>query len=164
MKRRDAVYTITLGITGVASLTHCTSSPSKKSKIHHKDKELINSISKTILPLKSESFKTPESRIEFILNQVEGALTGKEIEKYKSGLLNLKNQITTSNPAGFDPLNFKIKKQILQNALDSENDIGFFMRKTHQWSLRHFMTSEEFMTKYLKYEFIPGRHLGCVPI
>tara|TARA_B100001057_G_scaffold133537_1_gene132938 strand:- start:4903 stop:5397 length:495 start_codon:yes stop_codon:yes gene_type:complete len=164
MKRRDAVYTITLSITGVASLTHCTSSPSEKSKIDHKDKELINSISKAILPLKSESFKTPESRIEFILNQVEGGLNGKEIEKYKSGLLNLKNQITTSNPAGFDFLNFKIKNQILLNALDSENDIGFFMRKTRQWSLRHFMTSEEFMTKYLKYEFIPGRHLGCVPI
>ena len=164
MKRRDAVYTITLSITGVASLTHCTSSPSEKSKIDHKDKELINSISKAILPLKSESFKTLESRIEFILNQVEGALTGKEIEKYKSGLLNLKNQITTSNPAGFDSLSFKIKNQIILNALDSENDIGFFMRKTRQWSLRHFMTSEEFMTKYLKYEFIPGRHLGCVPI
>ena len=164
MKRRDAVYTITLSITGVASLTHCTSSNSEKSKIDHKDKELINSISKAILPLKSESFKTPESRIEFILNQVEGGLTGKEIEKYKSGLLNLKNQITTSNPAGFDSLSFKIKNQIILNALDSENDIGFFMLKTRQWSLRHFMTSEEFMTKYLKYEFIPGRHLGCVPI
>ena len=164
MKRRDAVYTITLSITGVASLAHCTSSPSEKSKIDHKDKELINSISIAILPLKSESFKTLESRIEFILNQVEGALTGKEIEKYKSGLLNLKNQITTSNPAGFDSLSFKIKNQIILNALDSENDIGFFMLKTRQWSLRHFMTSEEFMTKYLKYEFIPGRHLGCVPI
>ena len=164
MKRRDAVYTITLSITGVASLTHCTSSPSEKSKIDHKDKELINSISKAILPLKSESFKTPESRIEFILNQVEGGLTGKEIEKYKSGLLNLKNQITNSNPAGFDSLNFKIKNEIILNAIDSENDISFFMLKTRQWSLRHFMTSEEFMTKYLKYEFIPGRHLGCVPI
>ena len=164
MKRRDAVYTITLSITGVASLTHCTSSNLEKSKIDHKDKELINSISIAILPLKSESFKTLESRIEFILNQVEGALTGKEIEKYKSGLLNLKNQITTSNPAGFDSLSFKIKNQIILNALDSENDIGFFMLKTRQWSLRHFMTSEEFMTKYLKYEFIPGRHLGCVPI
>jgi hypothetical protein len=26
------------------------------------------------------------------------------------------------------------------------------------------MTSEEFMTEFLKYEFIPGRHLGCVPV
>ena len=52
MKRRDAVYTITLSITGVASLTHCTSSNLEKSKIDHKDKELINSISIAILPLK----------------------------------------------------------------------------------------------------------------
>ena len=164
MKRRDAVYTITLSITGVAFLTHCNSSPSKKSKIYYRDKELINSISKAILPLKSESFKTTESRIEFILNQIEGLLTLEEIEKYKSGLLNLKNQINNSNPAGFDSLNLQIKNEIIQNAVDSENDIGFFMRKTRQWSLRHFLTSEEFMTKYLKYEFIPGRHLGCLPI
>tara|TARA_S200000501_G_scaffold292275_1_gene277641 strand:- start:204 stop:698 length:495 start_codon:yes stop_codon:yes gene_type:complete len=164
MKRRDAVYTITLSITGVASLTHCTSSPSIRSKIDKKDKELINSISKTILPQKSESFKTPELRIDFIINQVEGALTEKEIEIYKSGLSNLKNKITISNSTEFDSLSFKIKNEIILNAVDSENDIGFFMRKTRQWSLRHFMTSEEFMTKYLKYEFIPGRHLGCVPI
>ena len=164
MKRRDAVYTITLSVTGIAFLTHCNSSPSKKSKIDYIDKELINSISKAILPLKSNPFRTPESRIEFILNQIEGGLTLEEIEKYISGMLNLKNQITNSNPAGFDSLNLQIKNEIILNAIDSENDIGFFMRKTRQWSLRHFLTSEEFMTKYLKYEFVPGRHLGCVPI
>ena len=57
MKRRDAVYTITLSITGVASLTHCTSSPSEKSKIDHKDKELINSISKAIISFEQNDFK-----------------------------------------------------------------------------------------------------------
>ena len=164
MKRRDAVYAITLGMTGVASLTHCSSSPSIKPEIDQKDKELINSISKTILPLKSESFKTPELRIEFIINQVEGALTEKEIETYKSGLSNLKNQITAFNPSGFNSLNFKSKSEIILKAIELENDIGFFIRKTRQWSLRHFMTSEEFMTKFLKYEFIPVRHLGCVPV
>jgi hypothetical protein len=164
MKRRDAVYAITLGMTGVASLTQCSPSPSLKPKIDQKDKELINSISKTILPLKSESFKTPELRIEFIVDQVEGALTEKEIETYKSGLSNLKNQITAFNPSGFNSLNFKSKSEIILKAIELENDIGFFIRKTRQWSLRHFMTSEEFMTKFLKYEFIPGRYLGCVPV
>lgn len=164
MKRRDAVYAITLGVTGVASLTQCSSSPSIKPKIDQNDKELINSISKTILPLKSESFKTPELRIEFIVNQVEGALTEKEIEIYKSGLSNLKNQITAFNPSGFNSLNFKFKSEIILKAIELENDIGFFIRKTRQWSLRHFMTSEEFMTKFLKYEFIPGRHLGCIHV
>ena len=162
MKRRDAVYAITLSMTGVASLTHCSSPLSIKPKIDQKDKEFINSISKTILPLKSESFRTPELRIEFVVNQVEGALTEKEIETYKSGLSNLKNQITTSSPSGFNSLNFKSKSEIILKAIKLENDIGFFMRKTRQWSLRHFMTSEKFMTKFLKYEFIPGRHLGCV--
>ena len=164
MKRRDAVYAITLGMTGVASLTHCSSSPSIKPEIDQKDKELINSISKTILPLKSESFKTPELRIEFIVNQVEGALTEKEIETYKSGLSNLKKQITASNSSGFNSLNFKSKCEIIFKVIELENDIGFFMRKTRQWSLRHFMTSEEFMTKFLKYEFIPGILLGCVTV
>jgi hypothetical protein len=164
MKRRDAVYAITLGVTGVASLTQYSSSPSIKLKIDQNDKELINSISKTILPLKSESFKTPELRIEFIVNQVEGALTEKEIETYKSGLSNLKNQITAFNPSGFNSLNFKSKSEIILKAIELKNDIGFFIRKTRQWSLRHFMTSEEFMTEFLKYEFIPGRHLGCINV
>ena len=79
-------------------------------------------------------------------------------------MLNLKNQITASNSSGFNSLNFKSKSEIIFKAIELENDIGFFMRKTRQWSLRHFMTSEEFMTKFLKYEFIPGRHLGCVTV
>ena len=164
MRRRDAVYAMTLSVTGVASLTHCSLPLSINPKIDQKDKEFINSISKTILPLKSESFRTPELRIEFIVNQVEGALTEKEIETYKSGLSNLKNQITTSSPSGFNSLNSKSKSEIILKAIKLENDIGFFMRKTRQWSLRHFMTSEKFMTKFLKYEFIPGRHLGCVTV
>tara|TARA_B100001057_G_C22485329_1_gene808045 strand:- start:2 stop:496 length:495 start_codon:yes stop_codon:yes gene_type:complete len=164
MRRRDAVYAMTLSVTGVASLTHCSLPLSINPNIDQKDKEFINSISKTILPLKSESFRTPELRIEFIVNQVEGALTEKEIETYKSGLSNLKNQITTSSPSGFNSLNSKSKSEIILKAIKLENDIGFFMRKTRQWSLRHFMTSEEFMTKFLKYEFIPGRHLGCIPV
>ena len=105
-----------------------------------------------------------ETRVEFIVNQFEGALTENEIKKFQSGLLILRKQIADSYSKEFDALDSDTQMSIVSNSLEQEDDLGYFMSKTRQWSLRHFMTSEHFMTAYLKYEFIPNRHLGCVPV
>lgn len=164
MKRRKAIQTIAVGFAGVATLTHCTSSTSNGSKIGEKSERLIGLISEVILPSKNEKFPTVETRVEFIVNQFEGALTENEIKKFQSGLLILRKQMADSYSKEFDALDSDTQMSIVSNALEQEDDLGYFMSKTRQWSLRHFMTSEHFMTAYLKYEFIPNRHLGCVPV
>jgi len=39
-----------------------------------------------------------------------------------------------------------------------------FLEYLKEFSLLHFETSENYMTKYLKFEFMPGRYLGKVSL
>jgi len=164
MKRRKAVQTIALGIGGLGLLTHCTSSASSPPLLDEKDQNLIQLLTEAILPSKSEAFPTPETRMEFILNQMEGTLTAEELDFYKMGLIKYKGLIEQTFLMPYEALDFDTQNYIIQRAVAHPGELGFFMKKNRQWSLRHFMTSERYMTEFLNYEFIPNRHLGCVPV
>ena len=164
MERRKAVQTMTLGIGGIAAFSHCTYSPSALSQFKGDDQTLVSTLSEIILPSKSKSFPTTETRFQFILNQVEGGLTPQQIEEYLSGLSSFKIWVKETHSKDFTTLDKDTQTSVVVKALEAEAELGFFMRKNRQWSMRHFMTSERFMTEHLKYEFIPNRHLGCVPV
>ena len=75
MKRRKAIQTITLGIGGFGLLNYCTSSPKAYHVLEEKNQKLVALLTEAILPAKSEEFPTPESRMEFILNQIGGNMS-----------------------------------------------------------------------------------------
>lgn len=164
MKRRRAVQTIVLGIGGAAPFSHCTSPSSVFLNLKNEDKTLISIMSEIILPSKSRLFPTPETRLEFIVNQVDGVLSQEEIEKYQKGLSTIKRLIEETYSKEYDAIDFVTQETIVLRALGLPDEAGFFMRKNRQWSLRHFMTSERYMTEYFNYEFIPNRHLGCASV
>ncbi len=164
MRRRKALQSIAMGIGGVATLSHCNTFIPSVSQLQEKDEQFIGLISESILPSKSISFPTPEPRLEFLANQLEGGLTSTQFEEYKSGLEEFKKSIDDSFAQAFDKLSAYQHHEILTKALASEGSLGFFMQKTRQWSLRHFITSENYMTNYLGYEFLPNRYLGCVRV
>ena len=62
----------------------------------------------------------------------------------------------------YEALDYDIQNFTIQRALGHPGELGYFMRKNREWSLRHFMTSERYMVEYLNYEFIPNRYFGCV--
>ncbi len=164
MERRKAVQTIALGLAGVTVFSHCRYSPQGLSSFKDEDQRLICALSEIIMPSQSNSFPTPETRLQFILNQVEGGLTLQQTEEYLLGLSSLKRGVKETHSKDFTELDQETQSRIVVKALEAQAELGFFMRKNRQWSMRHFMTSERFMTEYLKYEFIPNRHLGCVPV
>ena len=79
MKRRKAIQTIALGVGGLGLLNYCTSTPTAPSILEEKDQKLVELLTEAILPAKSEEFPTPETRMEFILNQMGGNLTVEEL-------------------------------------------------------------------------------------
>lgn len=164
MRRRKALQSIAMGIGGVATLSHCNTFIASVPQLQKKDEQFIGLISESILPSKSTSFPTPEPRLEFLVNQLEGGLTSAQFEEYKLGLEEFKKSIDDSYAPAFDILSTDQQYEMLTKALASEGSLGFFMQKTKQWSLRHFITSENYMTNYLGYEFMPNRYLGCVPV
>lgn len=164
MERRKAVQTIALGIGGLGLLSHCTSTPSVPALLTEKDQNLLGLLTEAILPSKSEAFPTPETRVQFILNQLGGALTSDELEFYKQGLIFFRGIVEQTFSIPYEALDFDTQNYTILRALDHPGELGFFMQKNRQWSLLHFRTSERYMTEFLNYEFIPNRHLGCVPV
>ena len=164
MKRRKAIQTIALGVGGLGLLNHCTSTPTASSILEEKNQKLVELLTEAILPSKSEEFPTPETRMEFILNQMGGNLTAEELEGYKQGLDIFQGLVEQTFLKPYEALGFDTQNYTIQRALGHPGELGFFMRKNRQWSLRHFMTSERYMTEFLNYEFIPNRHLGCVSV
>jgi len=164
MKRRKAVQTIALGVGGLGFLSHCTFTPSPSPLLDEADQNLIQLLTEAILPSNSEAFPTPETRMEFIFNQMEGAFTAEELDFYKMGLKKFKGLIEQTFLMSYEELDFNTQNYTIQRAAAHPGELGFFMQKNRHWSLRHFMTSERYMTEFLNYEFIPNRYLGCVPV
>ena len=164
MKRRKAIQTIALGVGGLGLLNYCTSTPTAPSILEEKDQKLVELLTEAILPAKSEEFPTQETRMEFILNQMGGNLTVEEMEGYKQGLDIFQGLVEQTFLKPYQALDFDTQNYTIQRALGHPGELGFFMRKNRQWSLRHFMTSERYMTEFLNYEFIPNRYLGCVTV
>ena len=148
MKRKKAIQTIILGAGSIGIFCYCEFNISIPSILKKSDEDLVSLLSEAILPSKNNEFPTPESRIQFILNQLGGGLNSHERTFLKT----------------YQDLDTEIQNFTIQRALYDNGDLGYFMRKNRQWSLRHFTTSERYMTEFLNYEFIPNRHLGCVAL
>ncbi len=162
MKRRKAVQTIAMGVGGLSLLSHCNSNLSGPPVLEDKDQKLVGLLTEAILPSKTESFPTPETRMQFILNQIDGALTAEELKGYKQGLKIYKGLVERTFLKPYEDLDFDIQNYTIKRALGHPGQLGFFMQKNRQWSMRHFMTSERYMNEFLNYEFIPNRYLGCI--
>ena len=164
MKRRKAIQTIALGVGGLGLLNRCTSTPTTTTLLEEKDQKLVELLTEAILPSKSEEFPTADTRMQFILNQMGGNLTAEELEVYKHGLDIFQGLVEQTFLKPYEALDFDTQNYTIQRALGHPGELGFFMRKNRQWSSRHFMTSERYMTEFLNYEFIPNRYLGCVTV
>ena len=162
MKRRKAVQTIALGVGGLGLLTHCNSTASAPPVLDDKDQQIVGLLTEAILPSKTEAFPTPETRMQFVLNQIDGALTSEELKGYKQGLTIFKGLVEQTFFKPYEDLDFDTQNYTIERALGHPGQLGFFMQKNRQWSMRHFMTSERYMNEFLNYEFIPNRYLGCI--
>ena len=164
MKRRKAIQTIAIGVGGLGLSNYCNPTHTTTPILEEKDQKLVELLTEAILPSKSEEFPTPESRMQFILNQIGGNLAPDEFEDYKQGLNTFQGLVKRTFKKPYEALSYDVQSYTIQRAMGNPGDLGYFMQKNRHWSLRHFMTSERYMTEFLYYEFIPNRHLGCVPV
>ena len=57
------------------------------------------------------------------------------------------------------------KTHLLQGLnLSSDKDQKWFFNTTKRLSVQAYTSSEYFLTNIAKFEFAPGRYLGCVPV
>ncbi|MDB9835804.1 MAG: hypothetical protein C7M88_03195 [Candidatus Arcticimaribacter sp.] len=169
MKRRSALQKIAWVSGGIAMLPYYCSTQSEITVYNNlpiaiSDRNLINLLSNLILPEDPESFPTMESRLDFVLTRVNDGFDSQEISDYLFGMTAFRRHVTATYGASFEDLVEVDQLACIGKTIDCSDEKSFFVSTIKRHSLRHFTTSENYMKKYLNFEFMPGRYNGCVSV
>jgi len=146
---------------GVLALSYCSPLPElaySRVGLNKKDRNLIVYISLQILSEDPLNFPTRESREEFVFSWINDMFTDQEINDLEKGLELFKGSFEGS----FSNLSSEEQKNILTSNLKGDDGAANFVKQIKNISVLHFRTTENYMTQYLNYEFIPGRYFGCI--
>ena len=120
--------------------------------------KLIKELSEYILPIENLKVDNPENLTDFIITMLNDCYSPKDMNNYLSGLDEYNELVKVQNNNHsliFDDV----------NSIETKSEkIKFFIITTKNLSIKHFTTSEFYLTEYLNYEYAPSRYLGCVPI
>ena len=169
MKRRSALQKIAWVSGGIAMLPYYCSTQSEITVYNNlpiaiSDRNLINLLSNLILPEDPESFPTMESRLDFVLTQVNDGFDSQEISDYLFGMTAFRKHVMATYGTSFEGLVELDQLACIGKTIDCSDEKSFFVSTIKRHSLRHFTTSENYMKKYLNFEFMPGRYNGCVSV
>lgn len=169
MNRRNALQKIIIVGGGLAALPYYCASPPELITYNHlplelPDRELINLLSNLILPEDPVEFPTTESRLDFVLTMVNDGFNAEQISDYLYGLQEFRTHVMATYDASFEGLEKEDQLRCIGKVIDCGDEKSFFVSAIKSLSLRHFTTSENYMTNYLNFEFMPGRYNGCVPV
>ena len=167
MKRRSALQKIAWVSGGIAMLPYYCSTQSEITVYNNlpiaiSDRNLINLLSNLILPEDPESFPTMESRLDFVLTQVNDGFDSQEVSDYLFGMTAFRKHVMATYGTSFEDLVELDQLACIGKTIDCSDEKSFFVSTIKRHSLRHFTTSENYMKNYLNFEFMPGRYNGCV--
>jgi hypothetical protein len=161
MNRRNAIKSMAWATSGVLALSYCSPLPElaySRVGFNKKDRNLIIYVSLQILSEDPLNFPTRESREEFVFSWINDMFTDEEIKDLEKGLELFK----ASFDGSFSNLSTEEQNDILRKSLKGDNGAADFVKQIKNISVLHFRTTENYMTQYLNYEFIPGRYFGCI--
>ena len=169
MKRRSAVKHLGVVSSGLILLPYAYAERevplfSNLQSVKNNEKLLNGSLSNYILPEDPVNFSTPEPRSQFVLTMINDCSNEIEIDLFTRGLNAFQEDIRSRKIKHFLALNVPEQEKIINYYFESEGLINDFLGLIKKYSLLHFETSENYLTTYLKYEFMPGRYLGQVSI
>lgn len=167
MKRRTAIRNLTIFATGIAFMPSCdleeTAPTFSNVSLEPKEWQLIQKLTKAILPKGETPISTPETTPMFVLNMLNDCFEAEDIKKYVSGLKLFLQYVQDEYKMPFQNLNTQQNVLMLTEITNSPifpKNLKFFLNTTKNLAVRHFTTSEHFMKTYLNYEFVPGRYDG----
>ena len=169
MKRRSALQKIAWVSGGIAMLPYYCSTQSEITVYNNlpiaiSDRNLINLLSNLILLEDPESFPTMESRLDFVLTQVNDGFDSQEVSDYLFGMTAFRKHVMATYGTSFEDLVELDQLACIGKTIDCSDEKSFFVSTIKRHSLRHFTTSENYMKNYLNFEFMPGRYNGCVSV
>ena len=171
MKRREAIQNMFLLSAGLALMPSCQFGENfpvyANVPLEKGQRTLIDLLTNAILPKEGTEITTPESTTDFILTMLNDCTAPEDIQKYLLGIKDFQQGLKEMYDTSFKKLAPEKQMALFTNLGESEKmteAAKYFFNTTNGMTRRHFSTSEHFMTKYMDFEFAPGRYLGCEPV
>lgn len=169
MERRKAVQNLALIAGGIAFLPGCSLEETEpvfdRLALVPGDYRLVSEVSSAILPQGESPIETLEPTADFVLTMVNDVFSEKESIRYVRGLGLFKQLIKDEYQKAFSELNAQQHVLLFTEITHSDiypKTLKFFLSATKQLTIRHFTSSEYFMSEKLDFEFAPGRYKGNV--
>lgn len=169
MERRKAVQNLALIAGGIAFLPGCTLEATEpvfdQLGLVPGDYRLVSEVTRAILPQGEKPVATMEPTADFVLNMVNDVYSEKESTRYVRGLGLFKQLIKDEYQKAFSELNAQQHVLLFTEITHSDiypKSLKYFLSTTKQLTVRHYTSSEYFMSEKLDFEFAPGRYRGNV--
>lgn len=164
MKRRKAIQTLAVMAGGTILLPACRNIPTFSNiPLTRHQYGTIETLINIILPKpETPEITTPETTVNFVLTMVNDCYSPENIDRFNQGLQAFQE---FTNDANFQPDLFY--DTFFAGVNDCENcpeQMVYFLNTTKNLSVRHFTSSEYFLTQKMNWEFVPGRFVGCAPL
>jgi len=173
MKRREAVKGIILFSLGTGLIYSCTD-PFQAVKDLNLDfikpengqLQIIDAISKLVVPIQSIPELENHTALPFILSMVDDNFTAKERDKFISGYQNWDTDVEKLGQKLFSKMTGEQQMGLLSRLNKGEEGIPAEMQNFYNviksQSLKYLTTSEYYQRKVNYYEMAPGRFYGDV--
>lgn len=134
--------------------------------IEKSERNLLSDFTNTLLPKGELGMDSPEPRQHFILNNINQCFDKKDIEKFMLGLKNTQQYIQETYKNRFLNLSKEEKTSFFNYISGGEagEEIKYFTSTIKELAIKHFTSSEKFMTEQMDFEMVPSRYLGCKEI
>jgi hypothetical protein len=169
MNRRSAIRNVGFLSGGIFLLPYaCETTPeliySNFPLIKRKEQNVIGQICNLILAEDPVNFPTPEKRVDFVLTMINDCGSPRDISFLTNGLNSFLTSISPEQKIDFSDLLIEEQNKFIGDQLEEKSLISDFLNLLKRYSILHFKTSENYLTQYLKFEFMPGRYLGRVAV
>lgn len=171
MKRREVFSNLGLGALGVIALPAWANGWSganiKKDNLGLSldQNSLLEDLAETIIPeTNTPGAKTLEIA-KFIKTMVADIYSPEDRERFKVAVSKVEDISKLLYGKTYNECSIPQKIHLLQGLdMSSDKDQKWFFNTTKRLSVQAYTSSEYFLTNIAKFEFAPGRYLGCVPV
>lgn len=167
MKRRKAVQSLAVIAGGIALLPGCSVEEKEpvfdQLSLEPGDYRLVGQLTRAILPQGDTPIETMETPEDFVLTMVNDVYSNRECTRFVRGLRLFRQLIKDEYQKAFAELNEQQHILLFTEITHSNlypKSLKYFLSTTKQLTVRHYTSSQFFMSEKLAFEFAPGRYLG----
>jgi hypothetical protein len=174
MKRRQAIRNLAIATAAAYLLPACKGEPAAKETaasgklaLDADQRKLLDQLTEALLPRAKTEVKTPETTSDFILAVLNDCHSPEDASRYLGGLRELQAHVAKQYKTDFGALAAAQQAEVfaMLGKPDGHGEpLKFFAETTRGLTIEHFTSSEFFLKNVIKWEFVPGRFVGCAAV